>query len=61
MFNHFDRIRREIETVKLSILDVKVIKSMDDYHHRTGYLMGLQKSLELFSEAQKDINGFIDD
>ena len=53
IYNHLERIRREIEAVKLTILDVKVIKSMNDYYHRTGYLTGLQKSLELFSEENK--------
>lgn len=53
MFNHFERIRREIEVAKNNILNVRVIKSIEDYHHRTGYLMGLQKSLELFSEENK--------
>lgn len=56
IYNHLERIRREIESVKQSILDVKVIKSMDDYYHRTGYLMGLQKSIELMTKISENLD-----
>lgn len=55
IYTSIERIRSEIEAVKQTILDPKVIQSMDDYYSRTGYLNGLQKALELFNQHATEI------
>ena len=54
ILDHLVRIRNEIDSVRKTILDPRIIKSMDDYYSKIGYLTGLQKSLELFSERNID-------
>ena len=56
LYSYLERLRSEIEAVKKTILDVKIIKSMEDYQARSGYLMGLQRALELFSSSETENN-----